>query len=96
MCGLDSLKERSTLHVEFSRESVSFMARRTGGWEPAKMGRGGKGGKPGGSSKRVESGGIKGKLLLDARYFAIEKGLKRKRHEIRSESWEYKARGAGG
>jgi len=43
------------------------------------MGRGWKGRKPVGSSKRVGSGRNKGKLPLNARYFATEKGLKRKK-----------------
>ena len=52
---------------------------RTGGCAPEKMGRGGKGRKPVGSSKRVGSGRNKGKLPLNARYFETEKGLKRKK-----------------
>ena len=58
MYGLDSLTEHSTVNVEFSRESVSFMWKDSG-LGPGKMGRGGKGGKPGGSSKRVETKNIK-------------------------------------
>ena len=54
MYGLDSLTEHSTVNVEFSRESVSFMWKDKG-LGPGKMGRGGKRGKPGGSSKRVET-----------------------------------------
>ena len=78
MYGLDSLTEHSTVNVEFSRESVSFMWKDRG-LGPGKMGRGGKGGKPGGSSKRVESGRNNGKLLLDARYsLQLKKGLREK------------------
>ena len=78
MYGLDSLTEHSTVNVEFSRESVSFMWKDRG-LGPGKMGRGGKGGKSGGSSKRVESGRNNGKLLLDARYsLQLKKGLREK------------------
>ena len=48
------------------------------------MGQGGKGVKPGGNSKRVGRGRNKGKKPLNSHYFAIEKGLKRKRHEKRA------------
>ena len=78
MYGLDSLTEHSTVNVEFSRESVSFMWKDRG-LGRGKMGRGGKGGKPGGSSKQVESGRNNGKLLLDARYsLQLKKGLREK------------------
>ena len=78
MYGLDSLTEHSTVNVEFSRESVSFMWKDRG-LGPGKMGRGGKGGKSDGSSKRVESGRNNGKLLLDARYsLQLKKGLREK------------------
>ena len=60
------------------------------------MGQGGKGGKPSGSSKRMGRGRNKGKLPLNAHYFAIGKGLKRKRPEKGGGSWECKVRGAEG
>lgn len=67
---------QNILHLMSSAQgNLLVSCGRTGGWEPGKMGRGGKGGKPVESSKRVESGRNNGKLLLDAHYsLQLKKG----------------------